>query len=362
MSQKRSVRRYSGLGAAAVALLIVLGFMDPSMMPFASAGTTPPPGVTVPASSVAAGCATHAHYYVLANHFFGPAVTQSSVVDQLAELHNRRCTDPALVVAQSKYEGIGDYPTLNGDSLTIRADQLAANPAAWANAIEVLEANEAGKTASDVTMSGTYQTMYMVAQPTGAPLIRAASLNRTPFMVLRIGSWNFKLNCGFQPVAQSFPGVTQLTPTVSHTPAPHVRTPSTSTPPSNVCAIHPSQCQVVVTVPTTTPRTTTTTCPCTTGNQVQIPVQSQNPGVNVGPTPGAPSAAPTPSPTLAPSRPNTSAPPANSGGYNDGNQNTGGSTCDTTGCSGGGSSTPTGPTGTTDSGDTTSATSVVPPP
>ena len=325
----------AGLGAILLLVLMASGVIFHSQNATALVSDN-----TQLASSVV--CTNSVHYYSndapAGSNFFGPAVTQTSVDGQLQELLNRRQSDPALVVAHSKYEGIGDYPSLVGDQLTVRANQLAADPTAWCAAIKALQTNEMGKPASDVQMSGSYQTMYMVKLPQGAPLIEATSPDRPSFMVLQIGSWNLKLDCGFQPVAQQFQGVIHLT---SFKPSTSVNCCNASSPPPGAggctsncvgppTTVPPHQCHV-----------------CTTPEQVKIPVHSQNPGVDVGPTPGAP----TTPPSISPGPPSLSAPlPPNAGGYDTGSASgsgtSGGSTCDANGCTGLGPTPPPGPPAT----------------
>jgi hypothetical protein len=345
MSDHRNLGIAGGIAAFVVLILLFATghFSTNSNGSMASASPT-----TTPLS----GCAVTASYYAAqapaGSNFFGPAVTQTSVAGQLAELHNRRCADPALVVAQSKYEGLPGYVNLTGAQLTAEANALAGNPTQWMQAIKNLESNESGKLDVDTTKSGSYQTMYMVVQPSGAPLIEQTAPDRPSFAVLEIGSWIYKLDCGFQPVSQtSFPGVTPLVPT---TPAPTV-----TVPPSTVCNACTSTTTggctsncTTVTTPTTTP------CHCVTPQQSQITVKSSNPGVNTGPTPGA-TTAPVASPVGTTPVVNTPAPaPTATGtdsGSGTGSGTPGGSTCDTTGCSGNGATPASGPTDTTNSGD-----------
>lgn len=187
------------------------------------------------ANAASTGCATNnVHYYakdVESSHFFGPAVTQTTVADQKTELHNRRSCDPALTVAHAYGENVDGYGSLTADQLTAKANQLAADKTAWAKLITDLDTNEAKATATDATMSGSYQTLYMVTQSSGAPLIRHWSTDRPTFPVLRFtwpnGSvFNMKLTCGFQNVAQTFPGIPPLQPQPK---------PSPSQPPVKYC-------------------------------------------------------------------------------------------------------------------------------
>jgi hypothetical protein len=325
------------MGGILILTLMTAGVIFPSN---GSAGAT---DSTQLASSVT--CNTPLNYYAnqapAGSNFFGPAVTQTSVIGQLEELQARREADPALVTAHSKYEGIGDYPSLNGEQLTIRADQLAADPTAWCAAIKALELNEMGKPVLDATMSGSYQTLDMAPQPSGAPLIGEASPDRPSFEVLRIGSWNFKLDCGFQPVSQSLSNFTPLV-TILSQPAP--ASPSTGSPSGSPSGSTPATLQP---------------CPCGAEIQkVDPPAGTGRTGITLGTTP-PPNTSPTVPPSTLPPGATTvpTLPPTTGDSAGAGNGRPAGTTCvDGVSCTGGGTSSG-GATDTTTAGGNTSGTS-----
>ena len=136
---------------------------------------------------------------------FGPAAGSDQTDVLLNELHFRRCTDPALTVAHRWYQK-GDNSSV-GDRVGQTLD-LLNNRKAWSLYVQELENHEKSAVKVEVVdMSDEYQTMYMT--DTTPPEIFQAKVDRPTYRVLRFtyadGSVeNYKLNCGFQPVAQSF--------------------------------------------------------------------------------------------------------------------------------------------------------------
>jgi hypothetical protein len=214
-----------------------------------------------------ADCATTVHFFSqdVGNNFFGPAADGN--VDGLKkELHNRRCQDPALTVAHANVEGLPDYVGLQGDDqFAAKTRELIADQNLWRATVAVLESKENSAKAEVVTMSGSYQTLYMLNGVTDVPLIRKASPDRPEFAVLRFtGSngflVNFKLDCGFQPVAQEFPGIPSVPPGTPNQPTPGP-SPTPTTPPTTAPPCPSGKCVPPVTTP---PPPTTTPPPATT--------------------------------------------------------------------------------------------------
>ena len=302
--RSRSHLILAAAGAAAALLIVLLVSSHAITSSAASTKKATPPK----------DCTIQVQYFVTAEHFFGPPVTQSDVAGQLIELHNRRCLDPALVTAHAWGENLPGFVGLNADQLTLKTDELAGNSKLWMATIRALEKHEKeAVSVRDTTLSGPYQTLYMVAQPTGAPLIRAASPDRPSFEVLEF-TWDksvfdMKLSCGFQNVAQTFVGIPPL-----NSPPNVGTTPGTSPPGGTTPHTVPS------TTPTTTPGTTPTTVACPPGQEgphgkcippttVPAPPVTSPPATT--PTtkpsggdsgPGAPSTVPTPT-TEAPAPP-----------------------------------------------------------
>ncbi|MBA3678826.1 hypothetical protein H0W80_01350 [Candidatus Saccharibacteria bacterium] len=251
-------------------------------------------------------CAQEVHFfaYDVEPNFFGPASDFESVQTQRDELHRRRCLDPAKFVADREYAN-GAFSSTEQRQAQVQS--FLNDREAWRDAIALLELAESKCTASLETMSGSYKTLYMVkgADASQAPAIYQASPERPEFRVLRFTcpdgnggtkQFNYKLNCGFQPVAQEFPGVpTQpvpAPPTTGGPPPTGGHTPTTTPitrPPVNS------------TVPPTTP-------PTTHGGKDPNDGINHNPGAcgqgDCGPRPVAPTPPPpdsvVPTATVAP--------------------------------------------------------------
>ncbi len=227
------LRRVGGGVAAGLLLLFVVSAFFPVLNPFAGAATTTS---TTSTTTPPAGCTSQLHFYAtdVSSNFNGPPVIQTDVPGQEAELHTRRCADPALVVEHAHVNQLPGFAELNGDQqFADKVRELAWNHELWGQTIKQLEDKEATAVASDETMSGSYDTLYMLDGVTDVPLIRKAQPDRPSFAVLRFtyadGSVvNFKLDCGFQPVGQ-FPNV----PPVETPPPPHVPPPPSTT--TTVC-------------------------------------------------------------------------------------------------------------------------------
>lgn len=197
------------------------------------------------------------HFYAadVEQNFFGPAADGN--IDQLeAELHERRECDPALVVGHAHAWAMEGFAELKGDEAFVaKTRKLMENRDMWKKTIEDLEERENASKASLATMSGSYETLYMIDRPMDVPLIRRDEPDKPAFKVLRYEYpnghvVNFKLDCGFQPVGQ-FPNV----PPVGQPPPEPGPTPTTTP----------------TTVPTSSTSTTTTTvqfrCPVIDGVQ-----------------------------------------------------------------------------------------------
>lgn len=227
--------------AAGIAILLLLFLVGGMAL---SDDATPAAADGDPAADVE--CATTVHFYAadVEQNFYGPAADGN--IDQLNEEHRtRRCVDPAMVVGDAHAWGVPGFKELNGDAqFAAKIRELRDNPELWRSTIDELERVESESTVSIEAMSGSYQTLYMIDGVTDVPLIRKDVPDRPSFEVLRFDRGNgqvvnFKLDCGFQPVAQDFPGIPPV-----KTPPPTSEPPPTTAPPT-----------------TQPPRTTTTTRP-----------------------------------------------------------------------------------------------------
>lgn len=241
--QMRRRLLFGGIAAAIVALLVIIPIVGSVASPR-----------TPPAPPPAGDCASTVDYYRYKVDVDNNGPAAPTEVDAAkAELHARRCTDPALVAQHASYQSSYFAGT---QALLDVTNGYVNDRASWANAVGIMEAAEAQCSASVVEMSGPYQTMYMQGtQP--VPSSYPADPDRPSYQVLRFScpngsEWNYKLDCGFQPVGQ-FPSPPEGTPPPQSTPPTGGPTPTT--PPTCTRNCGPT--------PTTTPPSTTppTTCP-----------------------------------------------------------------------------------------------------
>lgn len=245
------------------------------------------------AGGVDPGCATSVHFYSydVENNFFGPA-SDGDVDTQIKELHTRRCQDPALTVAHAHVWSVPGFAELNGDEqFAAKTRELISSPDLWRTTVKGMEELEAGSTASIETMSGSYETLYMLDGVTDVPLIRKAAPDKPDFQVIRFNTGvvevSFKLDCGFQPVAQEFPGI----PPVDAPPPPHQPPPG---PPPTIPPTTNTTVPGETTTTTVPDQTTTTTVPGCGRKNVWDPQKQQCvPALNGGTTiPPPPTTAP----------------------------------------------------------------------
>lgn len=141
---------------------------------------------------------------------FGPNADKGTLAAATAELHRRRCIDPALTA--SHWATVGKIAFTAIDATTVR---FAQNPSQWLSAIQTLEKIEAAGKPQLKTLSGSYWSLYMIKAPNGGVSVRQDfTLNGTAKV------YAFKLNgreiywqlfCGFQPrQQQSFPGIPRI--------------------------------------------------------------------------------------------------------------------------------------------------------
>lgn len=197
------------LMGAAAALLLVFPIIQVIADPGPPDAGADPTTTTVVASGK---CGATPHFFArdTAGNQFGPPAPEdpANVAATQADFAARRCQDAALLVGNSEHL----FNEFSDPAIRVQKTiDLMANPDAWALAELRFQArlNEATKV-EIVEMSGKYQTMDMVDQGRIIPEIYQIPVEATPFRVIRYtfpdGSVKqFKLNCGYQPVEQSFP-------------------------------------------------------------------------------------------------------------------------------------------------------------
>lgn len=180
-------------------------------------------------------CAGDIHYHSYdapsGSQFFGPTTEGIGVDNQYDEMLRRRCTDPVMTVAHLAYE-TGQWGT--PDQLQTKVNTFIAQPEQWNQALNWLIDNEADCSRGSATMSNSYQTLAMQngSSRSVPPTLFQVTPSRPSFEVLRLDCGNnrvydYKTNCGIQPVAQEFPNV-PTAPPVPPTVTPPTGPPSTS--------------------------------------------------------------------------------------------------------------------------------------
>lgn len=279
--------------AAVVALLLIVPIV-------ARVDAQPPPG-----GPPAGECASTVDYYRYKVDVDNNGPAAPTEVDAAkAELHTRRCSDPALVAQHAAYQSRAYVST---ESMLDTTNNYVNDRASWAGAVGMMEAAESKCSASVVDMSGPYQTMYMRGtQP--IPSSYPADPDRPSYQVLRFScpdgsEWNYKLDCGYQPVGR-FPPPPEV---------PGGPPPSGGPTPTPACK---SNC-VPTTTPPPLPSTTTTsivTCTVPQGCKPYVPptpAQCADPARPCQPGVGPPTPRPPDStqPTVTVTPPSTVLPP-----------------------------------------------------
>ncbi len=237
---------------------------------------------------------------------FGPAVP-TEATQAKAELHKRRCLDPALTTADAIDAGFENFPfPSSDDEWDAQWRGLNGDRELWLKTIEKLESQEATASAEVVDHPHSYHTMWFLDGPPTAygamPYLRQGTGHAAEAgLVLKFtfpdGSVRmYRLSCGFQPVRDTpFPKIPP--PEVP----PSTTVPSTTVPGTTV----PGTTVPGTTVPGTTVPSTTTPCEppkVLKGGKCELPPASPTiPPTTVGsgvtPTSLGPSPTATPDPT-----------------------------------------------------------------
>jgi hypothetical protein len=264
----------------------------------------PPPNTSPPSSN----CAQTVHFYRydvnVDNN--GPAAPAdpNNVGATVAELITRLGNDPALMAQVQGYIGGAAMST---QSLLDATNAFMANTQNWCDTLSLIVAGLAQCSASITEMSGPYQTWYQQAtQP--VPSSYSADPDRPSYTVLRFScpngqQYNFKLDCGFQPVGQFPPAAPPEGPPPSQPVAPPCTTncgPPTTTPPNtttttSVCP--PQGCKPYV--PPAPHQCADPAQPCQPGQGPAIPNPPDPVKPSITVTPPS-SVLPPPAPTVAP--------------------------------------------------------------
>lgn len=309
-------KRWVALAAAAGALVVVVAMLGG----WVGLANSKPNPKDKPCTDVNTSAQFYAYDSATRGNNFGPAVVASNVKEALFDLHQRICTDAALVTAHAAYFGV------DGLSLPMSQKQfekavnaaLAAPGTVWRQRVEAVEAYVSSGTVSLVTSTKAYDTMFFGKGNSSkdVPDLYAGPVTDrvSTLLVIRHGKMvkNLKLECGFQPFEPEFPGTPKNPP---HHPKPTptpTPTPSCVKPPvpgPGNYEYNPSDC-------TWHKKSTSWDCQQNGGpncppNQATQPPQ-HNPGQPTGPS------GPSKEPSPAPSWTDSSTPPPNDGGYDGG--------------------------------------------
>ncbi len=219
-------RRRAGwnlVGGALLAIVVAAAVLFPGLTPWATpAGATPPP-----AAAQAQACGVH--YYALdapkeSKNAFGPSVPARAEATIKTQLHERRLCgtdklgDPALTAAH--------YAGWSATGLTTRkvsfagidafASKLVADQPMWQSVVTEMESLESASAFSLVSVPAGSRSLYMV--PTsgakGVSTRQGFTVGNGTAVVFTHGSAvvKLRLDCGFQNVRASFPGVPSVPP------------------------------------------------------------------------------------------------------------------------------------------------------
>lgn len=175
---------------------------------------------------------------------FGPAVS-TEVDAATAELHKRRCLDPALTAAHAVDAELEGFPFPSSDEeWEGQWSELLGDRELWLATIEKLEAQEATAVADVFDDPESYHTMWFLDGPETTygklPYLRQGPGHAGEAgMVLRF-AWadgtvrEYRLSCGFQPVRhQPFPKLPPPPDTPPTTTVPGTTVPTVTTTPTN---------------------------------------------------------------------------------------------------------------------------------
>lgn len=150
-----------------------------------------------------ASCATDVHYFALDGgkevpYAFGVKVAQTEQDKILDELHNRRCSDPALTATHMYEWGLISFDEIQPSMVKFEKDA-----ASWRNAIEHMESLEGESKVSITSIAKGLPSLYMVPDGNGRVTVHkgyTSSAGNALTFVNGNTTVMLRLECGFQPV------------------------------------------------------------------------------------------------------------------------------------------------------------------
>lgn len=218
-------RRRAGwnlVGGALLAIVVAAAVLFPGLTPWATpAGATPPPAAQAQACGV--------HYYALdapkeSKNAFGPSVPARAEATIKSQLHERRLCgtdklgDPTLTAAHyAGWSAAGLTKTkVSFAGIDAFASKLVADQPMWQSVVTEMESLESASVFSLVAVPAGSRSLYMV--PTsgakGVSTRQGFTVGNGTAVVFTHGNAvvKLRLDCGFQNVRASFPGVPSVPP------------------------------------------------------------------------------------------------------------------------------------------------------
>lgn len=331
-------RRRSLWVGGGITLVLLLTLLFPGLAPWSPAVANTDPGGTPPGVCVV-------HHYALdsgkeSTNAFGPPVTARDETTIKAELRERRLCgndlmgDPTLTAAHyAAWSATGlTAQKVDFSGIDAFAAKLAADQPMWTAAIDEMTALENASTFSLEAIPAGSPSLYMVPDGAGGVTTHQGfTVGNGVAVVFKHGNYVIKdrLECGFQDVRETFPGVPSVPPGSPELPKPTpTPTPtSTLTPKSSNTKDYrqPGDGGKGADVGTgTKPKATVTTPTETTPSSVTTTTQAGGNGTTdsstatLGSQSGLTAQSATPAPTTS------STPPPNEGGSNNGTVSSGG--------------------------------------
>lgn len=222
-------RRRALLIGGAFTIVLLLTLLFPGMTPWSPAVANTDPGGNIPGI-----CSTH--YYALdagkeSTNAFGPPITARDEATIKAQLNERRLCgsdltgDPTLTAAHYAAWSVAGLTAQKVDYAGIDAfsAKLVADYPMWVSVVSEMTALESASAFSVKTVPAGSASLYMVPNGAGGVTTHQGVTSKPgTAVVFTHGSTvvELRLDCGFQNIRETFPGVPMVPPGSPETPPP----------------------------------------------------------------------------------------------------------------------------------------------